>query len=121
MNIARRWPETAARNNWRRGPHPGAAPPWQRTPTSESSPPGASVAQGIGPETLSRENTRGTTLATNKNRNDGHREGAVRDRSQFRTPSGDWAKRDARTGRILDVKSDGGPFKGVRRESTNSN
>jgi hypothetical protein len=59
-------------------------------------------------------------LATNKNRHDGHREGAVRDRSQFRTPSGDWAKRDGTTGRILDVKSDRTPFKGVRRESTSS-
>ncbi len=59
-------------------------------------------------------------MATNKNRHDGHREGAVRERSQFRTPSGDWAKRDAKTGRILDVKSDGDPFKGVRREETSS-
>lgn len=57
-------------------------------------------------------------MATNHNRSDGHREGAVRDRSQFRTPSGDWAKRDASTGRILDVKSDGTPFKGVRREQS---
>ena len=63
---------------------------------------------------------RDTTLATNKNRHDGHREGVVRDRSQFRTPSGDWAKRDANTGRILDVKSDGTPFKGVRREDPGS-
>jgi len=55
-------------------------------------------------------------LATNHDRNDGRREGAVRDRSQFQTPSGDWAKRDAETGRILDVKPSDGPFKGVRRE-----
>ena len=59
-------------------------------------------------------------MATNKNRHDGHREGAVRDRSQFRTPSGDWATRDAKTGRILDVKRDGARFKGVRREDTSS-
>lgn len=63
---------------------------------------------------------RDTTVATNKNRDDGHREGAVRARSQFRTPSGDWAKRDADTGRILDVKGDGTPFKGVRREQPKS-
>ncbi len=68
----------------------------------------------------SRHTTRETTLATNKNRHDGHREGAVRERSQFRTPSGDWAKRDAKTGQILDVKSDGTKFKGVRREGTSS-
>jgi hypothetical protein len=59
-------------------------------------------------------------LATNHNHHDGHREGAVRERSQFQTPSGDWAKRDAKTGRILDVKSDGTPFKGVRREDTSA-
>jgi hypothetical protein len=55
-------------------------------------------------------------MATNHDKHDGHREGAVRDRSQFQTPSGDWAKRDAKTGRILDVKEDGDPFKGVRKE-----
>ena len=51
-----------------------------------------------------------------KNTDKGYREGAVRDRSQFQTPSGDWAKRDDKTGRIMDVKQDGKPFKGVRRE-----
>jgi hypothetical protein len=44
------------------------------------------------------------------------RRGAVKQRSQFQTPSGIWAKRDAKTGRILDQKTDGAPFKGVRRE-----
>ena len=29
------------------------------------------------------------------------RRGAVKQRSQFQTPAGDWAKRDAKTGRIL--------------------
>ena len=55
-------------------------------------------------------------MATNKNTHDGHREGAVRDRSQFQIPSGQWAKRDRDTGRILDVKADNDPFKGVSRE-----
>ena len=55
-------------------------------------------------------------MATNKNKSDGHREGAVKGRSQFKTASGNSAKRDAETGRILDVKSDKKPFKGVRRE-----
>lgn len=44
------------------------------------------------------------------------RRGAVKQRSQFQTPSGLWAKRDTKTGRILDQKTDGTPFKGVRRE-----
>jgi hypothetical protein len=50
-----------------------------------------------------------------KNTGKGYREGAVRDRSQVKTPVG-WAKRDSETGRFLDVKSDGEPFKGVRKE-----
>lgn len=60
--------------------------------------------------------TQGDAVSTNKNKNDGHREGAVRGRSQFQTPSGNAAKRDTKTGRIMDVKSDKQPFKGVRRE-----
>jgi len=56
-------------------------------------------------------------MATNKNKTDGHREGAVKGRSQFTTPSGNPAKRDTKTGRIMDVKSDKQPFKGVRRET----
>ena len=55
-------------------------------------------------------------MATNKNKSDGHREGAVKGRSQFKTPSGKSAKRDTKTGQIIDVKSDKKPFKGVRRE-----
>jgi hypothetical protein len=50
-----------------------------------------------------------------KNTGKGYREGAVRDRSQVETPVG-WVKRDGETGRFLDVKSDGEPFKGVRKE-----
>jgi hypothetical protein len=50
-----------------------------------------------------------------KNTGDGYREGAVRGRSQMKTPAG-WVKRDSGTGRFLDVKSDGKPFKGVRKE-----
>ena len=55
-------------------------------------------------------------MATNAPYGDGHRQGAVRKRSQFQTTSGNWAKRDAETGRIMDVKQDGKPFKGVRKE-----
>lgn len=47
---------------------------------------------------------------------DGHRNGAVRQRSQTQTPSGHWIKRDTTTGRFMDVKQDGTPFKGVRKE-----
>jgi len=55
-------------------------------------------------------------MAKNAPKGDGHRIGAVRDRSQFQMPNGHWAKRDAASGRIMDIKSNGEPFKGVRRE-----
>ncbi|MNW67533.1 hypothetical protein D3C74_461270 [compost metagenome] len=51
-----------------------------------------------------------------KNTGSGFRKGAVTDRSQFQTPNGNWAKRDAETGRIMDQKTSGGTFKGVRKE-----
>jgi hypothetical protein len=55
-------------------------------------------------------------IAMAKNTGSGFRIGAVKGRSQFSTPSGLPAKRDDKTGRIMDVKSDAKPFKGVRRE-----
>lgn len=55
-------------------------------------------------------------MATNPPK-DGHRNGAVRNRSQTKTPSGHYVKRDSDTGRFIDVKtSDKTPFKGVRKE-----
>lgn len=56
-------------------------------------------------------------MATNGKSGDGHRHGAVRGRSQFENPkTGLMQKRDAVTGRIMDVKTSGGKFKGVRKE-----
>jgi hypothetical protein len=55
-------------------------------------------------------------MATNPPAGDGHRNGALRNRSQFKTAAGNWAKRAA-DGRITHVKTtDKTPFKGVRRE-----
>lgn len=51
-----------------------------------------------------------------KNTGKGSRVGSVKDRTQFETPSGNSAKRDTKTGRIMDVKSDEKPFKGVAQE-----
>ncbi len=52
-----------------------------------------------------------------KNTGKGFRRGAVDDRSQTHNPKTDqWVKRDAGTGRFMDVKEDGTPFKGVRKE-----
>jgi len=54
-------------------------------------------------------------VATNTGR--GHRSGAVRGRSQTYNPkSKSYVKRDSSTGRFMDGKSDGNPFKGVRKE-----
>lgn len=56
-------------------------------------------------------------MATNPPKGDGHRNGAVRERSQTYNPQADrWVKRDTTNGRFIDQKSDDKPFKGVRRE-----
>ena len=56
-------------------------------------------------------------MATNPPKGDGHRIGAVRNRSQVQNPiNGNYTKRDAETGRFMDQKTDGTPFKGVRKE-----
>ncbi|MBB6609991.1 hypothetical protein H7F15_02985 [Pontibacter sp. Tf4] len=56
-------------------------------------------------------------MATNRPAGDGHRNGAVRKRSQTFNPQTErWVKRDTETGRFMDQKSDGKPFKGVRKE-----
>jgi len=56
-------------------------------------------------------------MATNPPSGDGHRNGAVRNRSQAYNPKTErWVKRDADTGRFMDQKADDRPFKGVRKE-----
>lgn len=56
-------------------------------------------------------------MAKNGKSGDGHRNGAVKDRSQTYNDKIDpLVKRDSDTGRFLDVKSDQDPFKGVRKE-----
>ena len=56
-------------------------------------------------------------MATNPPKGDGHRNGAVRDRSQVFNPKTEtWVKRDSDTGRFMDQKQNGIPFKGVRKE-----
>jgi hypothetical protein len=52
-------------------------------------------------------------MATNPPTGDGHRNGAVRDRSQVFNPKNDrWTKRDADTGQFMDQNSK----PGVRKE-----
>jgi len=56
-------------------------------------------------------------MATNPPKGDGHRNGAVKGRSQVQNPKNEnWVKRDTDTGRFMDQKSNGTPFKGVRKE-----
>jgi hypothetical protein len=55
-------------------------------------------------------------MATNPPAGDGHRNGAVRDRSQVYNPQNDsWTKRGP-DGKFMDQKADHLPFKGVRKE-----
>lgn len=53
-------------------------------------------------------------MATNPP-DDNSRKGSVRDRTQFEH-QGTYYKRDTNTGRIIDGKKDGTPFKGVAKE-----
>jgi len=53
-----------------------------------------------------------------KNTGKGFRKGEVKQRSQSYNPeTKSWTKRDTKTGEFLDGKSDGEPFKGVRKEN----
>ena len=56
-------------------------------------------------------------MATNPPAGDGQRKGAWKNRSQVFNPKTEqWVKGDKDTGRFMDVKQDGTPFKGVRKE-----
>ena len=56
-------------------------------------------------------------MAKNAPIGDGHRKGMVKGRSQtFNPVTKQWVKRNAETGQFMDVKQDGTPFKGVRKE-----
>lgn len=56
-------------------------------------------------------------MAKNGKVGDGHRNGAVDNRSQVLNPKTNlFVKRDLDTGKFMDVKTSGGKFKGVRTE-----
>jgi len=56
-------------------------------------------------------------MARNGKVGDGHRNGAVKKRSQTLNPkTKQWVKRDTETGRFIDVNKNGNPHKGVRKE-----
>ena len=55
-------------------------------------------------------------MAKNKTPGDNRRVGAVKTRSQIKNKvTGTWTKRDASSGKFMDVKADPKPFKGVRK------
>jgi len=52
-----------------------------------------------------------------KNTGDNTRKGAVKGEDQvLNTKTDKWTKKDAKTGKFTDVKSDGTPFKGVTKK-----
>lgn len=52
-----------------------------------------------------------------KNTGNNYRRGAVDNRSQTYNPNtNQWVKRNSNTGKFMDVKQNGTPFKGVRKE-----
>ena len=56
-------------------------------------------------------------MAKNAPTGDNRRIGAVKGRSQAYNPTTKtWTKRDSETGKFMDGKKDGTPFKGVRKE-----
>ncbi|WP_169719748.1 hypothetical protein [Algoriphagus marincola] len=56
-------------------------------------------------------------MATNKPYGDNARKGALKGRSQVQNPkTGHWTKRSSETGKFMDGKKDGTPFKEVRKE-----
>lgn len=74
---------------------------------------GVGIPNGI-PEARARLDRMEYGMATNTG--GGFRRGAVKGRSQTRNSRGAWTLRDTSTGKFLNIKSDGKPFKGVRRE-----
>ena len=56
-------------------------------------------------------------MATNPPKGDGHRNGAVKNRTQVFNPvTKRWTKRNKDSGEFMDGKPDNKPFKGVTRE-----
>ena len=51
-----------------------------------------------------------------KNTGEGFRRGSVDNRTQTKAPNGNHVKRDTDTGKFMDQKQDGKPFKGVAKE-----
>lgn len=72
-----------------------------------------SVARPISPAVIVSPDRKEVKMA--KNTGHGYRRGSVNGRTQVKTASG-YVKRNSASGRFMDVKSDGKPFKGVTTE-----
>ena len=89
-------------------------PPFETGPTP-AAPWNPESLIGVGLPTKLQEKP----IATNAPSGDGHRNGAVRKRSQLKTKvmgEDRFTKRDKSTGQFMDQKEDGRKFKGVRKE-----
>ena len=51
-----------------------------------------------------------------KNTGEGYRQGAVKGRTQFERPDGNYQKRNEGNGQFMEVKQSPGAFKGVAKE-----
>ena len=57
-------------------------------------------------------------MATNTGK--GYRQGSVNDRTQVQNPvNGNWTKRDTDSGKFIEQKQGGEPFKGAAKETDN--
>lgn len=58
------------------------------------------------------------TMVSNEKSGVNRRHGAMKERSQTFNPMIEqWVKKDINNGKFLDVKQDGSPFKGIRKEN----
>lgn len=69
------------------------------------------------PQTVLINNPQTGEVGMAKNTGDNYRNGSVTDRTQSYNPKTEtWSKRDTETGKFMDQKADGTPFKGVAKE-----
>ncbi|WP_246880295.1 MULTISPECIES: hypothetical protein [Aeromonas] len=101
-------------------PSPNASShiPWEKSAkpmTMTSAKVDQKTPRGYRVDLVVQVDVRGKIMATNTGK--GYRQGSVRDRTQVQNPAnGNWTKRDTDTGRFIEQKQDGEPFKGVAKE-----
>jgi exodeoxyribonuclease-3 len=96
---------------------------WEKT--SDHAPVWVELAAATAPKRVRRVSVakENGSMATNPPSGDGHRNGAVRKRTQLKTKiEGEehWTKRSKGTGQFVDQKKEDAKFKGVRREKAHT-